>query len=214
MSRADSRDMVGAHDMFRYHFGALPSLVRSVEPNDAARAGVVAEHAQLLAVLLDGHHRAEDDNMWPKLHERCPDDLQQLVDTMEAQHAQLHVALDELVTGSERWVARGEAADRDALAAVADRLDPALREHLALEEARVLHLIDTYLTDEEWKATVAAAAGKLTPEQGVLAVGMLLDRADEEMQEILRAGAPAEFWDEARPAALRAYAAYAKKVYA
>ncbi|WP_240746644.1 hemerythrin domain-containing protein [Cryptosporangium phraense] len=210
---ADSRDMVGAHDMFRLHFGALPGLVRGVAPGDTERAAIVSEHAQLLTVLIDGHHGAEDDHVWPKLHARCPDQVQTLVSTMEAQHTQIHGALEELAAGAQRWAASADQAERESLAAVAERLDAALIEHFALEEARVLTLIDAYLTDEEWKASVASSAVKLTPDQSVLAVGMLIDRADESMREILREGAPPEFWEEARPAALRAYRSYAERVY-
>jgi hypothetical protein len=210
---ADSRDMVGAHDMFRAQFGALAGLVRSVAPGDTGRAGVLGEHVELMATLLHGHHGAEDAHVWPKLHERCPDELQGLVGTMEAQHEGLDALLQELVGGARKWALSGDEAVRDGVAGVAERLDPALREHLALEEAETLRLIDTYLTEEEWKATVAAAAGKLTPEQGPLAIGMMLHEADEEMEGLIRAGIPEEFWRDVRPAAVGAYDAYAKRVY-
>jgi hemerythrin-like domain-containing protein len=210
---ADSRDMVGAHDMFRAQFGALPDLVRSVGPGDAARAKVVGEHVELLATLLHGHHGAEDAHVWPALHERCPDQLQALVATMEAQHAGIDAGLRDLVTGARSWAAAGDQAGRDALAATAERLNPALADHLALEEAEMLRLIDTYLTEDEWKATVAAAAGKLTPEQGPLAIGMMLHEADDDMRGIIGAGVPEEFWRQVEPAAVTAYQSYAAQVY-
>ncbi|MDP9825805.1 hemerythrin domain-containing protein [Kineosporia succinea] len=210
---ADSRDMVGAHDMFRLHYGKLPALVRGVAPGDVERAGVVTGHIELLAALLHGHHGSEDDHVWPLLHERCLEEVQPLVSTMEAQHDQLDVGLQELVAGARSWAVSAGEAERDALAAVADRVDAALREHLELEENQVLRLIDTYLTDAEWKATVAAASGKLTPESGALAIGMMLDQADAPMQEIIREGVPEEFWREVRPAAVAAYQDYAKRVY-
>ncbi|GLY06603.1 hypothetical protein Acsp01_69820 [Actinoplanes sp. NBRC 101535] len=210
---ADSRDMVGAHDMFRAQFGALPALLAGVAPGDTARAAVVEEHVVLLATLLHGHHGAEDEHVWPKLHERCPRESQDLVATMEAQHAGIDTALQDLVTGARLWAPAADAAGRDALAGVAARLGPALAEHLALEEAETLRLIDGYLTEQEWKATVAAAAGKLTPDQGPLAIGMMLHEADEHMEELIRGGAPEEFWTEVRPVAVGAYAAYATRVY-
>ncbi len=57
------------------------------------------------------------------------------------------------------------------------------------------------------------ASGKLTPESGALAIGMMLDQADAPMQEIIREGVPEEFWREVRPAAVAAYQDYAKRVY-
>ncbi|WFE51246.1 hemerythrin domain-containing protein [Micromonospora sp. WMMD1155] len=210
---ADSRDMVGAHDAFRLHFGRLPETVRGVAAGDVARASVVGEHTILLADLLSGHHSSEDDHVWPKLHERCPDRIQPLVVTMESQHEHLHIDLLNLAATAGRWKESGGAADRETLADIAQRLDPALREHLALEEAQILRLIDEYLTDEEWKAAVAASAEKLTPERGALALGMVLDTASEEMQTLIREGAPEEFWRDVRPAALGAWQAHAKQVY-
>ncbi|GAB3274147.1 hemerythrin domain-containing protein [Kineosporia babensis] len=210
---ADSRDMVGAHDMFRLHFGALPELVRSVADEDQARVPVIAEHVGLLASLLHGHHASEDAHVWPKLHERCPDEIQSLVATMESQHAQIDIGLQDLEKQAQVWAQTGDPADRDALAASADRLNPALREHLELEEGRVLRLIDTYLSQAEWKETVAASAGKLTPASGALAIGMMLDQADPDMQELIRAGVPDDFWAEVRPAAVAAYDGYAERVY-
>lgn len=210
---ADSRDMVGAHDMFRLHFGALPDLVAGVAAGDTTRAKVVAEHASLLSALLHGHHASEDAHVWPKLHERCPEEIQPLVDVMESQQARIDTGLQTLEATARAWAQSADPADRDATVRAARDLDPSLREHLQLEEAKVLRLIDTYLTDAEWKETVAAAAGKLSPENGALAIGMMLDQADQPMQDLIREGVPEEFWREVRPAALAAYDAYAGWVY-
>jgi hemerythrin-like domain-containing protein len=210
---ADSRDMVGVHDAFRLHFGALALLVREVEPGDVARAKVVSDHALLLADLVTAHHAGEDEHVWPMLHERTPMEVQRLVDTMEAQHEEIHAGLDKLVAGCRRWASSADAAQRDALAGTAEWVDWTLREHLELEEAEVLRLIDSFLTQAEWQATIAAGAAGLTPAQGALVLGMVLASADEEMQELLRAGVSEEFWRDVRPAALAAWQAHATQVY-
>jgi hemerythrin-like domain-containing protein len=210
---ADSRDMVGAHDMFRYHFGALPDLVAGVPAGDTTRAKVVAEHVSLMSALLHGHHASEDAHVWPKLHERCPDEIQPLVEVMESQHAGIDTGLQNLEARAGAWGETADPADRHATVQAARDLAPALREHLELEEAKVLRLIDTYLSEAEWKETVAAAAGKLSPENGALAIGMMLDQADQPMQDLIREGVPEEFWREVRPAAIAAYDTYAERVY-
>nr|WP_221383181.1 hemerythrin domain-containing protein [Actinoplanes polyasparticus] len=210
---ADSRDMIGAHDMFRAQFGALPALILQVAPGETARAGIVGAHVDLLVKLLHGHHGAEDVHVWPKLHERCSDKVQGLVATMETQHSQIDLMLQNLTSQARAWSSTGSAGDRDALAAAAERLVPALKEHLALEESEALALIDEFLTDEEWRASVASSAGKLTPEQGPLAIGMMLHEADEQMEALIRGGAPEHFWNEVRPVAVSAYAEYATRVY-
>ncbi|GAA3615018.1 hypothetical protein GCM10022223_34110 [Kineosporia mesophila] len=209
---ADSRDMIGAHDLFRHQFGALPALVRSVADGDTRRASIVSGHVVLLADLLHHHHSSEDDHVWPKLHDRCPDEVQPLIGTMEAQHTALDQQLQTLRSLAGGWQF-ADAATREELAACADRLGPLLTEHLALEERQVLSLIDRYLTDREWKASVAASAAKLPLTMAPTVIGMMLDQADEEMTEIIRAGVPPLFWLLVRPLATRRYRSYARRVY-
>jgi iron-sulfur cluster repair protein YtfE (RIC family) len=210
---ADSRDMIGAHDAFRREFGALPALIRGVAPSDKRRAVVVAEHAELLVTLLHGHHTSEDDFVWPKLSTRCPDDLYGIVETMEAQHRMIDAALQDLVAAARRWSATADAADREDLADRADRLLTPLNEHLTLEEEQILPLIDQYLTDREWKQTVAASAEKVPVRRRPVMLGMILHTANDEMLTLLRDAAPRLLWLIVKPLSGRAYRVYAERVY-
>lgn len=103
---ADSRDMIGAHVSYRREFGAVPQIVSAVAADDTARAAVVAAHIQLIVNQLHAHHTSEDDGVWPKLHERCPAELEPLVVTMEEQHLSLDRHLRELETSAQRWAAQ------------------------------------------------------------------------------------------------------------
>lgn len=77
----------------------------------------------------------------------------------------------------------------------------------------MLQLIDGYLSEDEWKATVAASANGLAPEIAPLTLGMVLSPADEKMRELLLGGMPEEFRQQMKPMALDAYDSYAEKVY-
>ncbi|MDY7090306.1 MAG: hemerythrin domain-containing protein, partial [Actinomycetota bacterium] len=205
---ADSRDMIGAHDAMRREFSALPALIAGVPAGDADRTAVGAGHVLMMVDFLHAHHTSEDDHVWPRLRERCPDDVEPLIETMDRQHAAIDSELEALAAGSRRWQASADAADRDAVHAVATRLLPALYEHLSLEEERILPLIDRYMTEREWKATVEASLGKVSFGRRLLMLGMALHGASDEQAQLLRAAVPAVVWHAGRPLGTRLYRTY------
>ncbi|MEW2195387.1 hemerythrin domain-containing protein [Streptomyces microflavus] len=202
---ADSRDMIGAHDAMRREFGALPELIAGVPTGDAHGTDVVAGHVLLMVDFLHAHHTSEDDHVWPRLRERCPDDVGPLIETMDQQHASIDDELKALAAGGRRWQATADASDRDAVAAVAERLLPALYEHLALEEEQILPLIDRHLTEHEWKTTVEASLSKVSFARRLLMLGMALHGASQEQAQLLRAAVPAVVWHAGRPLGTRFY---------
>ncbi|WP_326702984.1 hypothetical protein [Streptomyces cyaneofuscatus] len=101
-------------------------------------------------------------------------DVEPLIETMDQQHASMDDELKALAAGGRRWQATADAPDRDAVAAVAERLLPALYEHLALEEEQILPLIDRHLTEHEWKTTVEASLNKVSFARRLLMLGMAL----------------------------------------
>lgn len=202
---ADSRDMIGAHDAMRREFGALHALIAGVSAGDEDGTAVVAGHVLMMVDFLHAHHTSEDDHVWPRLRERCPDDVEPLIETMDRQHAFIDGELKAFAAGARRWRASAGTTDRDAVAVVAERLLPALYEHLALEEEQILPLIDRHLTEREWKATVEASFGKVTFAQRLLMMGMALHGASEEQARLLRAAVPAIVWHAGRPVGTRLY---------
>ncbi|MFG1604396.1 hemerythrin domain-containing protein [Actinoplanes sp. NPDC049265] len=211
---ADSRDMIGAHDAIRRQFADLPGLISGVAGGDERGTAVVAAHVLLMAEFLHAHHASEDAHVWPKLLDRCPTEVRPVVATMESQHGLVDRELQALTAAARRWSASADAGDRDALAGVADRLLAPLREHLALEEKEVLPLIDRYLTDREWKATVAASLGKVPLGRRPMMLGLALDGADEEQIGLFRAAVPAVAWYILGPIGRRAYRVYRGRLVA
>ncbi|GAA3888062.1 hemerythrin domain-containing protein [Streptomyces sedi] len=209
---ADSRDMIGAHDAMRREFAALPALVAGVPAGDTRGTAVVARHVLMMVDFLHAHHTSEDDHVWPRLRERCPKDVGLLVATMDQQHALIDGELTALAAECRRWSDSAGATERDAVAAVAERLLPPLFEHLALEEERILPLIDRHLTESEWKATVEASLGKVPFSQRLLMLGMALHGADEEQAQLLRAAVPAPVWHVGRPLGTRLYRTHRERL--
>ncbi|MFZ4281250.1 hemerythrin domain-containing protein [Streptomyces rhizosphaericola] len=209
---ADSRDMIGAHDAMRREFGALPALIAGVPAGDARATGFVADHTLMMIDFLHAHHTSEDDHVWPRLRERCPDAVESLITTMDQQHAAIDDELKALAAVGRRWRDSADASDREAVAAVAERLLPGLYEHLALEEEQILPLIDRHLTQREWKATVEASLGKVRFSQRLLMLGMALHGADEEQARLLRAAVPAVVWHVGRPIGTRLHRAHRERL--
>ncbi|NJP68539.1 hemerythrin domain-containing protein [Streptomyces spiramenti] len=209
---ADSRDMVGAHDAMRREFSALPALIAGVRVRDTHGTGVVARHVLMMVDFLHAHHTSEDDHVWPRLRERCPDDVEPLIETMDQQHAFIDDELTALAAGARRWQESAVAGDRDAAVVVAERLLAPLHEHLALEEERILPLIDRHMTAGEWKATVEASLNKVPFAQRLLMLGMALHGADEEQAGLLRAAVPAVVWHVGRPLGTRFYRTHRERL--
>ncbi|MFE5996909.1 hemerythrin domain-containing protein [Streptomyces sp. NPDC056454] len=209
---ADSRDMIGAHDAMRREFDALPALISGVPAGDAQGTAFVADHVLMMIDFLHAHHTSEDDHVWPRLRERCPDDVGPLIETMDQQHTFIDSELQALAAGGRGWRDSADVSDREAVAAVAERLRPPLHEHLTLEEERVLPLIDRHLTEREWKATVEASLGKVRFSQRLLMLGMALYGADEEQAQLLRAAVPAVVWHAGRPIGTRLYRTHRERL--
>jgi hemerythrin-like domain-containing protein len=211
--RADVRDMFAAHSIFRREFGLMPGLVRAVAAGDKWRSVLVADHIALVSSILDHHHGGEDEHIWPRLRERCPGDCAALVDVMEQQHHAIHDALLQVTQARQAWRDSGSAQARQALADAIDRLLPALREHLAVEEERVVPLIETYLTQAEYARLAHEGAAGIPADKLPVAFGMFMYEADPAAVDLAIADMPAEVQPVIRHLAPMAYAAYAEELY-
>ncbi|MGH3168385.1 MAG: hemerythrin domain-containing protein [Trebonia sp.] len=210
---ADSRDMFAAHAMFRREFGLMPGLVRTVTAGDEQRAALVADHIALLSAVLNHHHMGEDDFVWPPLLERCPREYAAIVHVMDDQHEVIHLGLAQVEETAAAWRVGASADARDSLAAALGRLIPVLKEHLALEEERVVPLIERYVTQAEYDRAVDGAAVETPPDKLAVVFGMFMYEAAPEIMNAVVARMPAEVQPVIRDVAAEAYAAYAKELY-
>ncbi|MEV5825038.1 FAD-binding protein [Spirillospora sp. NPDC052242] len=209
--RADSRDMVAVHDMYRREFDRLRALVAALPvtgpPDVPERARRITGHGTFLIELLHAHHGSEDALVWPKLAARDPAGTGALTAVMTAQHEEVDRRLRAVEASLAALAARpGEERRKDVLDAL-DAMIPPLREHLALEEAEALALIDRHLTAGEWAEVGGMGLAAVPPERVPVMFGMLLDGVSAEMYAVFAAAVPAEVLDAMAQAGPPAWAA-------
>lgn len=209
--RADSRDMVAVHDMYRREFDRLRELVAAMPvagvPDASGRARRVTGHGAFLIDLLHAHHGSEDALVWPRLTERDPAGTGALTAVMTAQHQEVDRRLRDVEASLTGFAALPDEDRRKAVLDALDALIPPLREHLELEEAAALALIDRHLTAGEWAEVGGMGLMAVPPEQVPLMFGMLLDGVTPEMYAVFAAAVPAEVLDAMAHAGPPAWAA-------
>lgn len=210
---ADMREMYLAHSMFRREFGLLPALISGVGAADAKRAGVVAQHFELIHSSLHHHHEGEDRFVWPVLTARVPRVATPIVATMEAQHAGLDKVLADLTSGLGEWRSTADPVSGAALAEAAARLSALLAGHLAAEEEQAVPLIERYVTAAEWGQAVAAGAADVKPDELPLALGMMIYEGDPELIREIVGHMPPEIRPVIADLAAGQFAAYCERVH-
>ena len=208
-----TREMVMVHTGFRREFGFMPELVRGVFEGDRHRAEIVADHIELVSSVLHHHHHGEDIVIWPRLLERCPEEILPLVHGMEGHHERIAALNDDLAKHVAAWRTDAGVQHRDAVLRTLEDMLPVLREHLLMEEQYVLPLIEKHITGDEWDAMVAAGAAETPQEQLPLIVGLMMyEGAPSAVQDALD-NMPEEIRSMLTEAAPRLYGDYAERVY-
>jgi hypothetical protein len=210
---ADARDMFAAHTMFRREFGLMPGLVRTAAAGDRQRSGLVASHVAMVSGVLNHHHSGEDEYVWPRLRERCPDDCAPLADVMEDQHHAIHTALLQVAQAGHAWRHSASADARHMFVGTIDRLLPVMNEHLALEEERVVPLIEKYVTQAEYARVAQEQGAEVPTDKLPVVLGMFMYEAEPAAIDLAVAEMPAEVQPVIRDVAPKAYAAYAQELY-
>jgi hypothetical protein len=133
---------------------------------------------------------------------------------MEAQHKGLAQALDDLGAKAAGWRKTSAVQERDAVAGAATDLVLLIAEHLGLEEREVLPLIDTYLTEKEWKKVGGSGLKEMSFGQLKVTFGMILNDAGPEQVQIMRNTIPRVPWMIFSLTGPRAYVKYAEHLHA
>ena len=203
---ADTSEMYKVHTMFRREFGLLPELVRRVREGDGARSRLVADHIELLCMILETHHQSEDESLWPRLMERgTPNDIP-LVQLMESHHEGIGEGISTVGAELEAWVRSAGSDERRALGDALDRLVTLLREHMALEEERILPLVEKYVTAAEWEEMVQKGSSKVRREDIPLIFGMIMYEGGPEI-------GPPEVRLAMRDVASQAFASHSRRLH-
>ncbi|WP_405914224.1 hemerythrin domain-containing protein [Streptomyces sp. NBC_00963] len=172
----DTHEMVLIHRVLRREFGHLPRLFRAAA-GDRARSKVIGAHAREMLTFLHTHHTGEDELLFPLLRERATLDPE-LMDRMDAQHAQVDDAVTAIDAELPAWTASADAAVGERMAARIDAMMPTLIEHLAEEEREILPIVAVTLTQSEWDALGKHGMSAISLTRRLVILGHITEEAD------------------------------------
>ncbi len=178
--RPDTADMVAVHNALRAALAAGPGRVRGVAAGDAERRALIADYYDNVLWFLGVHHNGEEELVFPRLRQRCPDAVA-LVDTMEAQHHEVVQLLEDADASRAAW-ASGDGAAQATLADQLQRLHDATVEHLDQEEEALLPLCAGSLTPEEWGELPGHALSQYRGDKVWLVLGLIFEQRTPEEQ--------------------------------
>jgi hemerythrin-like domain-containing protein len=177
--------MVLIHRVIRREFGQLPRLLRAAA-NNRARSKIIGTHAREMLDFLHTHHTGEDELLFPLLRERAVLDPE-LMDRMDAQHAQVNDAVVAISAELPAWTTRADAAAGEQIAARIDAVMPTLIEHLAEEEQKILPIVSVTLTQNEWDALGKHGMNAIPLTRRLVILGHITEETDDaERQKFLQ----------------------------
>jgi hemerythrin-like domain-containing protein len=173
--------MVLIHRVIRREFGQLPRLFRSAA-NDRARSKVIGRHAQEMLDFLHTHHTGEDELLFPLLRERAALDPE-LMDRMDAQHAQVDHAVAAIGVDLPTWTANADAVAGERMAAHAEAMMPTLIDHLAEEEQTLLPIVSVTVTQREWNALGKHGMNAIPLTRRLVILGHITEETDADERQ-------------------------------
>ncbi|MCB1238323.1 MAG: hemerythrin domain-containing protein [Tetrasphaera sp.] len=209
----DVREMIVVHTAMLREFRLLPDAVRAVPQGDVRRARPVVDHVRFMLDMLHHHHESEDTLLWPPLRKRATLAEVALIDEGEGQHEELAQVIATTVAALDGWAGTANTEDRATTAAGIERVHSSLEAHLDFEERRLLPLVSTLLTHEEWAAISEVARSAVPPKQRTLALGMFLYEGDPAVVASMMSGTPMLVRKVVSILGRRAYAAHARALY-
>jgi hemerythrin-like domain-containing protein len=179
--RPDTSDMVAVHRALRGALSAGPKRVRDVDPGDPARRALIADYYDNVLWFLDVHHNGEEELVFPRVRERCPDEAT-TVDKMVSEHHEVVQLLADAGASRAAW-AGGDDSAQGVLADQLQALSDATANHLDQEEAAMLPLCADYLTVEEWGALPGHALSQYRGDKVWLVLGLIMEQRTAAEQE-------------------------------
>ena len=176
-SVVDTHEMVLIHGVIRREIGRLPRLFRSAA-NDPSRSKIIGAHAREMLDFLHTHHTGEDLLLFPLLRERRVLDPE-LMDRMDAQHAQVNDAVVAINAELPTWTASADAAVGERMAARIDTTMSTLIGHLDEEEQKLLPVVSVTLTQSEWNALGKHGISAIPVTRRLLTLGYITEETDD-----------------------------------
>lgn len=203
----DTSDMLSVHRVFRVGFAAAPQLVSGAP--SAERQQLVGSYYANLLEFLHCHHHGEDELIWPRLQERCPEG-REVVDRLEGQHRAVTSLLDRARTDLSAWQASPSPESGEALVAALTGLGAQLVAHLDEEEANGLPLISSHISPEEYGELPGHALRSFTGDKIWLVLGLIRENMTAEQKAEMLAHMPppvVDMWTNVGQSAFSAFIA-------
>jgi hypothetical protein len=175
--------MYAVHGVFRDTLGAAPRLVGDIAPGDAARVAQVGNYYDNILYFLEAHHDGEEEIVFPRLRERCPD-AKPLLDTLEQEHQKALALLADARSALAAWPgADGDAAAQSAVVDSLGTLRTQLVAHLDREETEGLPLCAEHIRPDEWGQLPGHAMGNFKGDKIWLIMGLIRQRFTQEQRD-------------------------------
>ena len=179
-ARPDITEMVVVHDVFRDTFSAAPTLVGGASDD---RVEMLKNVYDNVIAFLVGHHEGEDELIYPLLLDRAPE-KKELIQTVNAQHEEIHAVIDSTSAAVAAWTA-SDAASQAAAAAALDGLGARLRIHLGDEEREMLPICEEHVSVEEWGALPGHVLKNYTGDKVWLILGLIRERMSQAQRDAM-----------------------------
>jgi len=185
----DTSDMPALHAVFRKSLAAAPDLIGGAPADDTGRSAIVGTYYDNVLRLLHAHHGGEDELVWPKLLERCPDEAE-MVSEIASQHGAVTALIDVTMAQLQQWA--GSASERDAAALIGSmrQLNDELVIHLDAEEAMILPLCARYITPQEWAELPEHGMKHFDGDKPWLIMGLIFDNMPDGARDYVLANMP------------------------
>ena len=170
----DTSDMFAVHRAILGALDAAPLRVASAE-GDADRADLIASFYENVLEFLHVHHGGEDELLYPKLEERCPDRLAELV-RVDDQHKTLYEPMDEGRAALAAWRAHPTDDNARHVVETLATIDSTLRPHLTDEENTVVPLCSQWISPEEWAELPAHGLMSFRGDKPWIIIGLLAEQ--------------------------------------
>lgn len=145
---ADTRTMGIVHSALRRDLRRATIVLTSGAPPSEDRRRALGEHLVWMMSFLERHHTGEDTGLYPLVQRRNPD-AQRLLDAMDAEHQQIHPAMERVEEVARAYAAGTAAAAAELVGAIAD-LEEVLYPHLKREEEEMMPVVSATITRADW----------------------------------------------------------------
>jgi len=184
--QTDMSGMARVHGIVEKELGAAPRYVHAASQPD--RVAAVASFYENLLEYIHVHHGSEDALLYPRLEERCPDDLDS-IQRVWAQHQLLEAPMAAARDALDQWRKdpdAGRTSLSDAIGTVLEVLTPHCRD----EEAVIVPLGSRYLSEAEDAELRPYEQQHYRADKPWLMLGLALEGFDEAHRTPLLAALP------------------------